>query len=261
MTTLRELFDLSGKVAIVTGGGRGLGLEIAEGLAEAGASVVISGRRQAFLDEGLAHLRGLGLDAVTHEGSVADPAGVEGLVQRTLETHGRIDILVNNAGVSWGAPTLEMPLDRWQYVIDTNLTGTWLMSQAVCRVMVDQGDGGQIVNISSVAGLQGGRPSPERNAVIGYNASKAGIIGLTRALATDMAQHGIRVNAICPGFFPSRMANATIAKLGDRAFANVPLGRIGRAGEMKGVAVFLCSPASGFITGVALPVDGGNTAW
>ncbi|MFN8526570.1 MAG: glucose 1-dehydrogenase [Chloroflexota bacterium] len=261
LPSLKELFDLSGKVAIVTGGGRGLGLEIAEGLGEAGARLVISGRRESFLSEGAAQLQQQGLDVTTVVSSVTEPADVDALVKTALDRHGRIDILVNNAGVSWGAPTLEMPLDRWNHVVQTNLTGTWLVSQAVCRVLVDQGQGGQIINVSSIAGLQGGRPSPDREATIGYNASKAGVIGLTRALATDMAPHNIRVNAICPGFFPSRMANAVIEKLGERVYANVPMGRIGRPGELKGVAVFLASAASGFITGVALPVDGGNTAW
>ena len=256
---LGELFDLSGKVAIVTGGSRGLGLEMAEGLGEAGAKVVITGRREPFLSEAVARLRGLDVDVRAFRGSVAEPAAIEELVRTTVEQLGGIDILVNNAGVSWGAPTLEMPLDRWQYVLDTNLTGAWVLSQAVCRVMVEQGRGGRIINIASVAGLQGSQP--DRLSAIGYHASKAGLVGLTRALATHMAQHNILVNAICPGFFPSRMTRAVLERIGERAHANIPLGRIGRPGELKGVAVFLASPASSFITGQVLPVDGGNTAW
>jgi NAD(P)-dependent dehydrogenase (short-subunit alcohol dehydrogenase family) len=256
---LRDLFDLSGKVAIVTGGSRGLGLEMAEGLGEAGAKVVISARRAPDLGTASAHLREMGIEVLTVQGSVADPAAVERLVSAARETFGRIDILVNNAGVSWAAPTLEMPLDRWQYVLDTNLTGAWILSQAVCRVMVEQGEGGRIVNISSVAGLQGGRPG--RLSVIGYNASKAGLIGLTRAMATHMAEHNILVNAICPSFFPSRMSSGVLERIGDSAGESVPLGRIGRPGELKGVAVFLASPASSFITGQVLAVDGGSTVW
>jgi gluconate 5-dehydrogenase len=161
--------------------------------------------------------------------------------------------------VSWGAPTLEMPQERWQYVLDTNLTGAWLVSQAVCRVMVERGEGGRIINISSVAGLKGGRPG--RLAAIGYNASKAGMLGLTRGLATHMAEHNILVNAVCPGFFPSRLSQPVLDRLGDRAGATVPLQRIGRPGELKGVVVFLASPASSFITGQTLAVDGGATVW
>jgi NAD(P)-dependent dehydrogenase (short-subunit alcohol dehydrogenase family) len=260
LPALRDLFDLNGKVAIVSGGSRGLGLEMAEGLGEAGAKVTISARRAPDLEAAEAHLTGMGIQTLTVQGSVAEPSDVERLVNATRQRFGRIDILINNAGVSWGAPTLEMPLERWQYVLDTNLTGTWLLSQATCRVMVEQGEGGRIINISSVAGLRGGRPG--RLAVIGYNASKAGLLGLTRALATHMAEHNILVNAICPSFFPSRMSNPVLERIGpDRAGEGVPLGRIGRPGELKGVAVFLASPASSFITGQVLAVDGGSTAW
>jgi NAD(P)-dependent dehydrogenase (short-subunit alcohol dehydrogenase family) len=256
---LRDLFDLTGKVAIVTGGSRGLGLEMAEGLGEAGAKVAITGRRESFLDEAVTHLRGQGFDVLPYQGSVSEASDVEALVTATLDRFGRIDILVNNAGVSWGAPTLEMPQERWQYVLDTNLTGAWLVSQAVCRVMVEQGEGGRIINISSVAGLKGGRPG--RLAAIGYNASKAGMLGLTRGLATHMAEHNLLGNAVCPGFFPSRLSQPVLDRLGDRAGANVPLQRIGRPGELKGVVVFLASPASSFITGQTLAVDGGATVW
>jgi gluconate 5-dehydrogenase len=257
---LRELFDLTGKVAIVSGGSRGLGLEMAEGLGEAGARLVISARRTPDLEAAEAHLSSMGIAALGVQGSVAEQTDVDNLVQAALSRFGRIDILINNAGVSWAAPTLEMPLERWQYVLDTNLTGAWILSQAVCRVLVAQGEGGRIINISSVAGLQGGRPG--RLAVIGYNASKAGLIGLTRALATHKAEHNILVNAICPSFFPSRMANPVLERIGpERAGEGVPLGRIGRPGELKGVAVFLASPASSFITGQVLAVDGGSTVW
>jgi gluconate 5-dehydrogenase len=152
-----------------------------------------------------------------------------------------------------------MPLDRWQYVLDTNLTGAWLVSQAVARRLVEQGQGGRIINIASTAGLLGGRPG--RLAVVGYHASKAGLIGLTRTLATHLAEHNILVNAICPSFFPTRLSRPVLERLGERAGEGVPLGRIGRPGELKGVAVFLAAPASSFITGQVLPVDGGSTAW
>jgi gluconate 5-dehydrogenase len=259
LPSLQSLFDLTGKVAIVTGGSRGLGLEMAEGLGEAGAAVVITARREPDLQEAEAHLKAKGIPVLAFQGSVADPASVEALVAVTRERFGGIDILVNNAGVTWGAPTLEMPLERWQYVIDTNLTGAWALSQAVCRAMVAQGRGGRIINISSVGGLLGSRPSAM--SAIGYSTSKAGLIGLTRTLATHMAEHGILVNAICPGFFPTKMTRGVLAKIGDHAGEGVPLGRIGQAGELKGVVVFLASAASSYITGQVLPVDGGASAW
>lgn len=259
MPQLAELFDLSGKVAIVTGGSRGLGLEMAEGLGEAGARVCITARREPDLLEAQAHLESLGIEVMTFQGSVTDAEAVHQLISLVRERLGRIDILVNNAGVSWGAPTLEMPLDRWQYVIDTNLTGAWILSQAVCRVMVEQGGGGRIINIASIAGLKG--ESTERLTAIGYSASKAGLIGLTRTLASHMAEHNILVNAICPGFFPTRMTKGVLAERGDQIAKGSPLGRVGQPGELKGVAVFLASPASSYITGQAIPVDGGTTIW
>jgi gluconate 5-dehydrogenase len=181
------------------------------------------------------------------------------LIETVRDRFGRIDILVNSAGVSWGAPTLEMPLDRWQYVLDTNLTGAWILCQAVCNVMVTQGDGGRIINIASIAGMQG--ESPERMTAIGYSASKAGLIGLTRTLAAHVAEHNILVNAICPGFFPTRLTKGVLAEQGEEIARGNPLHRVGRPGELKGLAVFLASPASSYITGQAIAVDGGATIW
>ncbi|MFN0072371.1 MAG: SDR family oxidoreductase [Chloroflexota bacterium] len=256
---LAELFDLTGRVAIVTGGSRGLGLEMAEGLGEAGAQVCITARREPDLLEATAQLTALGITSMAFQGSVTDPESVAALVAKVRERFGHIDILVNGAGVSWGAPTLEMPLDRWQYVIDTNLTGAWILSQAVCQVMVEQGHGGRISNIASIAGLK--VESPKRLTAVGYSASKAGLIGLTRTLASHMAEHNILVNAICPGFFPTRMTRGVLAERGDEIAEGAPLRRVGQPGELKGVAVFLASPAASYITGQALAVDGGATIW
>jgi NAD(P)-dependent dehydrogenase (short-subunit alcohol dehydrogenase family) len=257
---VRSLFDLTGKVAVVTGGSRGLGLEMAQGLGEAGARVLVSGRRQPWLDEAVAALRAAGVAAEGFMGSVTDPAEVAGLVERALSAFGRIDILVNCAGTSWGAPTLEMPLAQWQRVMDTNATGTFLVSQAVARQMVRQGDGGRIINIASLAGLVGTNPS--RLSAIGYSASKAAVIGLTRTLATHLAAYAINVNAIAPGFFPSRMTEGLLQTVGEARLArDVPLGRIGRPGELKGVCLFLAAPASSYVTGQVIAVDGGATAW
>ncbi|MDA8345454.1 MAG: SDR family oxidoreductase [Thermaerobacter sp.] len=258
LPSLTELFALQGKVAIVTGGSRGLGLEMAEGLGEAGARLVITARREPDLRDAEAHLLQKGFEVLAVEGSVADPNAVAALVAATRARYGRIDILVNNAGTTWGAPTLEMPFERWQYVMDTNLNGTWLLSQAVCRVMVEQGEGGRIINVASVAGMRGGLP--DALSAIGYSTSKAAVIGLTRTLSTSMALHGILVNAICPGFFPTRMTKGILAAAGEEIGKSVPLGRIGRPGELKGVAVFLAAPASAYVTGQILPVDGGTTA-
>lgn len=256
--SVRELFDLTGKVAIVSGGSRGLGLEMAEGLGEAGARVVITARREPDLREAEATLRDRGIEVLALAGSVTEPADVQRWVTATRERFGQIDILLNNAGVTWGAPTLEMPYDRWRYVMETNVNGTWLLSQTVCRVMVEQGRGGRIINVASIAGIEGGRP--DEFSAIGYSTSKAAVIGLTRTLATNMARHGILVNAICPGFFPTRMTRGLLAEIEERVAAQIPLGRIGRPGEIKGAAVFLSAPASSYITGQLIPVDGGATA-
>lgn len=255
---LAELFDLSGRVALITGGSRGLGLEIAEGLGEAGARVVITARREADLRAAAETLRQAGVEVLALPGSVAEPSDVERWVQETRGRFGRIDILVNNAGVTWGAATLEMPYERWRYVMETNVNGTWLLSQAVCRALVEQGEGGRVINVASLAGLRGGRA--EDLPVIGYSTSKAAVIGMTRTLATHMAPHRIRVNAIAPGFFPTRMSRGVLDAIGERIAAEVPLGRIGRPGELKGVVVFLASDASSYITGQVISVDGGATA-
>jgi gluconate 5-dehydrogenase len=255
---IAELFDLSGRVALVTGGTRGIGLEIAHGLGEAGASLAVTGRREEFLRAAEGELKAASQDVLAMTGSVAEPGDVRRWLDTVLERFGRVDILVNNAGISWGAPTLEMPFERWRAVMATNLDGTWLLSQAVCRQMVAQGDGGRIINIASIAGLEGGRP--DELSAIGYSASKAGVLGLTRTLATHMAPYGIRVNAICPGFFPTRLTQGILAEAEGRIAARTPMGRIGRPGELKGVAVFLAADASSYITGQAIAVDGGTTA-
>ena len=259
MTTVQQLFDLTGKVAIVTGGSRGLGKEMAIGLGEAGAKVAISARRADELAETAAELQAAGIDCLAVAGSAADPASAVTLVRETVGRFGRLDILVNNAGTSWGTPTLDMTLEQWQKVIDTNLTGVFLMAQAAGRVMVEQGQGGRIINISSIAGLQG--EPPEVMEAIGYNASKGAVIAFTRTLAVQWAKHDILVNAVAPGFFPSKMTRWILENRGDAVRRGNPLGRTGREGELKGVVVFLASQAAGYVTGQVLPVDGGATAW
>ena len=246
-----------GQTALVTGGSRGLGREIAEGLAEAGASLMLLARREQWLTPTLDEFRGRGFRC---EGMLCD-AGVaeqvEPAVARTMKIYGKIDILVNNAGVSWGAPAETMALDKWRLVIDVNLTGAFLFCQAAGREMIRSG-GGRIVNISSINALAGGLVMPDvPNA--GYVASKGGLTALTRELAAKWGRHGIRVNAIAPGYFPSRMTERIWDRVQSRMEHQVPMGRSGQEGELKGVALFLASSASSNVTGQTLVVDGGTT--
>jgi NAD(P)-dependent dehydrogenase (short-subunit alcohol dehydrogenase family) len=249
-----KLFDLSGKVAIVTGGSRGLGLEIAEGLAEAGAAVTITGRRRQWLDPAEAGLRERGAQTLAVEGDVAEAEDIRRTVDGTLERFGGIDILVNNAGLSWGAPSLQYPREKWELTLTVNLTGVWLMSQAVAPHLIARG-GGAIVNVSSLTGQVG--LDPELQDTVAYNASKGGVDALTRDLAVKWARHGIRVNAVAPGYFPTRMTEHLVKTVEDRMIALSPLDRIGHPGEVKGAVVFLASPAASFITGQVLNIDGG----
>jgi NAD(P)-dependent dehydrogenase (short-subunit alcohol dehydrogenase family) len=252
------LFGLAGKVALVTGGSRGLGLEMAEGLAEAGASLMLLARRPQWLEPAVAAMRARGFECEAQICDAASADGVEDAVRATLARFGRIDILVNNAGVSWGAPAEEMPLEKWRKVIDVNLTGAFLFARATGRHMIEHGQGGAILNIASVAGLRGSLPGALDYA--GYVASKGGLIALTRELAAKWGRHGIRVNAIAPGFFPTRLTEKVLGRLQPDLEPRIPLGRIGRTGELKGVAVFLASPAAAYITGQTIAVDGGLTA-
>ncbi len=253
--TIRELFDLSGRVAIVTGGSRGLGREMAEGLAEAGASLMLCARREQWLASTLNEMRERGF---TVEGKICDvsnPEHVLSVVEETVSAYGKIDILVNNAGITWGERPELMPLDKWRKVIDINLTGAFLFAQAAGREMLKR-TYGRIINVASVSGLQAAVAGPH---FAGYAASKAGLLGLTRELAATWGGAGIRVNAIAPGFFHSRLADAVIEQ--NEAFiqATNPIPRVGEAGELKGVAVFLASDASNYITGQTIIVDGGGT--
>ena len=254
-----ELFDLSGRTAIVTGGGSGIGRQMATGLAEAGANIVLGARKPERCEEVAADLeRDLGIRAYGLRCDVRDPDAVQAVVDRTRAELGSIDILVNNAGTSWGAAAEDHPLEGWQKVIDVNLTGVFLFAQAAGRVMIEQ-KAGKIVNIASVAAF-GGAPPDLMNAVA-YNASKAGVVGFTRDLATKWAQHGINVNAIAPGWFPSDMNKALLDARPDAYLEHIPLRRFGGPDDLKGAAVFLASRASDFVTGQVVVVDGGQSAW
>ena len=253
--TINELFDLSGRTAIVTGGSRGLGREMAEGLAEAGASLMLCARREEWLAPTVAELRGRGFAVEGMACDVSKPEQAGAVVERTVAVYGAVDILVNNAGVSWGAPAESMPIDKWQKVIDINLTGAFLFSQAAARVMLAR-QYGRIINVASLAGLQAAVHEPH---YAGYAASKAGMMGLTRELAASWGPRGIRVNAIAPGFFHSRLADPVIGLVEDHIKASSPIPRVGEAGELKGVVVFLASDASNYITGQVISVDGGRS--
>lgn len=256
MTThIKQLFDLTGRVAIVTGGSRGLGQEMAEGLAEAGSALMLCARREAWLWPAVEEFRGRGF---TVEGMLCDVAQedqVHAVVDATVAAYGRVDILVNNAGVSWGERPETMPVDKWKKVIDINLTGAFLFAQAAGREMLKR-EYGRIINIASVSGLQASTNGPH---YAGYAASKAGLFGLTRELAASWGRQGIRVNAIAPGFFHSRLADPALPLAEPSIKARNPIPRVGGAGELKGVAVFLASDASNYITGQVIVVDGGRT--
>jgi len=253
-----NLFDLSGKTAIVTGGGTGIGRQMAQGLAEAGANLVLCARKAERCEQAASELEQLGVRAIGLGCDVRDPEQVQHVVTKAVEELGGVDVLVNNAGTVWGASPEEMPLEGWQKVIDVNLTGVFLFSQAAGRVMIERG-GGVIVNIASVAGLQGG--PPEIMNTIVYNASKGGVIAFTRDLACKWAQHGIRVNSIAPGWFPSDMSGYVLERHEERLKQHIPLGRFGGPHDLEGVVVFLASDASAYVTGHTLVVDGGESAW
>jgi len=255
---VKQLFDLSGKTAIVTGGGRGLGEQIAHGLAEAGANLVLCSRRvDACLETAARIQQDTGSSCHGMACDVRNPDDVRRVVEQTAEKFGRLDILVNNSGASWGAPAVDMPLEAWNKVMDINATGTFLMSQAAGKIMIEQ-RGGKIINIASVAGLGGSDPAWLD--AIGYSASKGAVIAFTKDLAVKWGKHNIHVNAIAPGFFPTKMTRDVLQHGGEQIVSLTPLRRLGSDRDLKGSVVFLASEASDYITGAVLTVDGGMTA-
>ena len=260
MPHIRELFDLTGRVALVTGGSRGLGREIAEGLAEAGATTIITARREQWLGPAEAELRAAGLAVSARPCDVTDEAAVEALVAGIVAEHGALDIVVNNAGISRGAPAEEMAVEQFRRVVDTNATGSFLVAQSAARRMIPRGRG-TIVNTASVAGLYGSPPDVLRAA--GYSASKGAVIALTRALAIDHVADHIRVNAVCPGTVDSPWVRRLVENAGeslDALRARQPMGRLGTPDEIAEAVLYLASEASAFTTGSALVIDGGLTA-
>jgi gluconate 5-dehydrogenase len=252
----KQLFDLSGRVALVTGGATGLGLQMATGLAEMGANLILCARKVERLEKAAAEFEKLGVQTLAMACDVKNPAAVQGVVDAAVAKFGRIDILINNAGTSWGAPVEEMKLEHWNKVIETNLTGTFLFAQSVGKVMIPARRG-KIINISSVAGIKGAPPEFQ---AIGYHASKGGVIAFTKDLACKWGVHNIQVNAIAPGWFPTDMSVVVMERNKDYFLSRIPLGRFGGENDLKGAAVFLASDASNYVTGQVLAVDGGQTA-
>jgi gluconate 5-dehydrogenase len=252
----KKLFDLTGRVAVITGGSVGLGRQMAEGLAEMGADLVLCARKIERCQHAAEELQRLGVKVLPLSCDVKDPASILAVVDVAMNAFGRIDILINNAGTSWGAPVEDITLPQWNKVIETNLTGTFLFSQAVGKVMIPKRRG-KIVNIASVAGIRG---SPPNFSAIGYSSSKGGVIIFTRDLACKWGMHNIQVNAIAPGWFPTDMSEKVIERNKDGLLATIPLGRFGGVNDLKGAAIFLASSASDFVTGHTLVVDGGQSA-
>ncbi len=255
--TTQQLFDLSGQTAVITGGSRGLGLQMAHALGEAGARIMLCARKADELEAACADLQDAGIDARWVAADCAVEADLQKLVSETLQRMGDIDILVNNAGATWGAPAQDHPVAAWDKVMNLNVRGYFLLSQLVARHSMI-GRGGRIINLASIAGLGG---NPPGMATLAYNTSKGAVINFTRALACEWGQYGINVNAICPGVFPSKMTAGTIATLGaDKVAASAPLQRLGDDEDLKGVTLLFASAAGKHITGQWLAVDGGVSA-
>ena len=253
--SVQQLFDLRGKTALVTGGSRGLGLQMAHALGEAGARVMLSSRNADDLVQAASTLKAAGIDAEWIAADCGNEVDIRTLADETINRFKQVDILVNNAGAAWGAPAQDHPVDAWDKVMNLNIRGYFILSQQIAKHSMIPRNTGRIINIASIAGLGG---NPPGMTTIAYNTSKGAVINFTRALACEWGQHQITVNAICPGFFPSRMTMGTIKALGeDKLAAHAPLGRLGDDEDLKGVCVLLASAAGKHITGQWLAVDGG----
>ncbi|MCE2658811.1 MAG: SDR family oxidoreductase [Rubrivivax sp.] len=256
-TPVMKLFDLTGQVALVTGGSRGLGLQMAEALGQAGAKVMLTARKAAELEEAAAELQAQGIDARWVAADSSNPAEIQRVVDETLQRLGPVDVLINNAGATWGAPAEDHPLEAWDKVMNLNVRSLFLYAQAVARSSMLPRRQGRIVNVASIAGLAG---STEVK-FVAYASSKAAAINLTRQLAAEWGPSNINVNALAPGFFPSKMTRGTLQALGEEALAaTAPLRRIGGDDDLKGAVLLLSSAAGRHITGQVLAVDGGVSA-
>jgi gluconate 5-dehydrogenase len=258
MRTTQELFSLAGKTALVTGGSRGLGLQMALALGEQGAKIVVSARKQADLDEAVAYLKQHGISAHAIAADLSQDEQAAQLVDGAIAHLGHIDILINNAGASWGAPAEDHPVDAWDKVMDLNIRSIFVVSQLVGkRSMIPRGYG-RIINIASIAGLAGNPPGTMTT--IAYNTSKGALVNFTRTLAGEWGRHGITVNALAPGFFPSKMTKGLLSVMGEELTRHAPLNRLGDDEDLKGAAVLFASDAGKHITGQILAVDGGVSA-
>lgn len=253
--SVKKLFDLSGRAALVTGGSRGLGLQIAEALGEMGARVALTARKKNELDEAVAHLGKMGIEAHAWVCDVGKRETIPGVFDSVLGKFGRLDVLVNNAGAVWGAPAEDHPLEAWDKLVALNLVGGFVMAQQAAKKAMIPAKWGRIVNVASVAGLFASDPAVVRT--VSYNATKHGVVGMTKQLAAEWGEHGITVNAICPGFFPSKMTRATLDTTGEMVRKVTPTRRLGGPEDLKGLAVLLASDAGRQITGQAIAVDGG----
>jgi gluconate 5-dehydrogenase len=254
-TPIQTLFNLEGKTALVTGGSRGLGLQIAESLGEAGAKILLTSRKAADLEEAAAHLQARGIDTRWVAADASQPDEIQRVADEAMQRLGRVDILVNNAGATWGAPAEEYPLEAWDKVMNLNSRSLFLFAQAVAKASMIPRQQGRIINVASIAGLGG---NPSLMTTIAYNTSKGAAVNFTRALAAEWGKYGITVNALAPGFFPSRMTKGLLAALGeDKMAARAPLNRIGDDDDLKGAALLFASAAGKHITGQILAVDGG----
>jgi gluconate 5-dehydrogenase len=255
-TPLANLFDLTGRVALVTGGSRGLGLQAAEALGEYGATIVLVARKQADLESAVQHLCAGGVSAHSFVADLSAGSPDE-LVKQVMEHFGRIDILVNNAGATWGAPAEDHPLESWHKVINLNVTALFRLTQAVARAAFLPQGKGAVVNIASIEGLLGHHPA--RRGTIAYNTAKGAVINMTRALGAEWGPKNIRVNALAPGFFASKMTALTLVEHGARLIEQTPLGKLGSQDDLKGPMLLLASDAGGHITGQVIVVDGGTS--
>jgi NAD(P)-dependent dehydrogenase (short-subunit alcohol dehydrogenase family) len=259
MTRAKELFDLTGQTALITGGSRGLGLQIAEALGEMGARLVVSARKAEELEQAGAHLKQMGVEASWVVADASKESDITRLVDESLQRLGQIDILVNNAGATWGAPAEDHPIDGWDKVMNLNVRGVFLLTQAVGKRSMIPRRSGRVITVASVAGLRGNPPGTMKT--LAYNTSKGALVNFTRALAGEWGPYGITVNAIAPGFFPSKMSRGVLAEMGEANLAKrLPLQRIGDDDDLKGAAILFASRAGKHITGQILAVDGGSVA-
>jgi NAD(P)-dependent dehydrogenase (short-subunit alcohol dehydrogenase family) len=252
--TVSQLFDLKGKTALVTGGSRGLGLQMAHALGEAGARIMLTSRKAGDLEQAAAELQSAGIDARWIAADCGKEDEIRRLADETLSRMGDVDILVNNAGAAWGAPAEDHPVAAWDKLMNLNVRGYFILSQHIAKRSMIPKRSGRIINISSIAGL-GGNP-PDMN-TLAYNTSKGAVISFTRALGCEWGKYNITVNAICPGFFPSKMSQDTLDRMGDQLAAHAPLQRLGDDEDLKGITLLYASDAGKHITGQWLAVDGG----